>query len=180
MAVPLDTATTVSALRAAAMAPAAGYDDCGCPPSHGYVEDSHGVGSCVAGEVTTVEEANACEDESLLTGVYPLHLACESGYEGLGRVECRASGEDFVFTGCTLSATTEEESSNIVVWLFVGIGVVAAGGLARNKPWQKGKQKHWIEQIERFTPAEMKANVSTPPARLPRLVFPPDCSLCVV
>ena len=57
MAVPLDTATTVSALRAAAMAPAAGYDDCGCPPSHGYVEDSHGVGSCVAGEVTTVEDA---------------------------------------------------------------------------------------------------------------------------
>ena len=57
VAVPLDTATTVSALRAAAMAPAAGYDDCGCPPSHGYVEDSHGVGSCVAGEVTTVEDA---------------------------------------------------------------------------------------------------------------------------
>ena len=106
----------------------------------------------------------------MLTGVYPLHLACESGYEGLGRVECRSSGEDFVFTGCTLSET-DEESSNIVVWLVVGIGVVAAGGLARNKPWQKGKQKHWIEQIERFTPAEMKANVSTPPARLPRWSF---------
>ena len=123
-------------------------------------------------------QQNACEDESLLTGVYPLHLACESGYEGLGRVECRASGEDFVFTGCTLSAT-DEESSNIVVWLVAVVGVVAAG-LVWKRPWQKGKQKHWIEQIERFTPAEMKANVSTPPARLPRLVFPPDCSLCVV
>ena len=121
-------------------------------------------------------QQNACEDESLLTGVYPLHLACESGYEGLGRVECRASGEDFVFTGCTLSAT-DEESSDIVVWLVAVVGVVAAG-LVWKRPWQKGKQKHWIEQIERFTPAEMKANVSTP-IWLPRLVFPPAHSaLC--
>ena len=94
-------------------------------------------------------------------------------------MECRASGEDFVFTGCTPSATDEESSDIVVLWLVAVVGVVAAG-LVWKKPWQKSKQKHWIEQIERFTPAEMKANVSTPPARLPRLVFPPDCSLCVV